>query len=138
MKSRTIGKLAKEANVGVETVRFYERKGILRQPPKPPEGYRSYSERDLVTIGYIKEAEGLNFSLDDVQQLMARAEKDTAGFCTAVRGVARKKLREVKRRIAELEELQANLEDFLVKCAARGGPKNCPILARIRTSSANC
>ena len=137
MKSRTIGKLAKEANVGVETVRFYERKGILRQPPKPPHGYRSYSERDLVTIGYIKEAKDLNFSLGDVQQLMARAERDTAGFCTAVRGVARQKLRDVKRQIAELLALQASLEDFLVKCAARKGPKDCPILARIRGSSAN-
>src|ERR1700724_1044755 len=138
MKNRTIGKLAKQAGVVVETVRFYERKGILTQPPKPSHGYRNYSERDLVKLGYIKEAKNLNFSLDDVQQLMARAERDTSGFCVAVRGVARKKLRDVNRRIAELQAKRAHLQHFRRKCAARKGPRNCPILAGIHSCSTFC
>lgn len=135
MKRRTIGKLAKEAGVGVETVRFYERRGILQQPEKPPQGYRNYSQRDLVTIKYIKEAQGLNFSLNDVQSLIARAEKGTDGFCAAVRTVARGHLREVRKQIKELQALEHRLDKFLVDCAANRGERNCPILAQLRSSS---
>ena len=138
MARRTIGKLAKEAGVGVETVRFYERRGILDQPPKPPQGYRTYSERDLVTIKYVKEAQGLSFSLDEVQSLFARAEGSGRGFCASVRAVARKKLSAVQKQIAELRRLEAKLEKFLVDCAANKGEKNCPILRQIRACPKTC
>jgi len=138
MKRRTIGKLAKEAGVGVETVRFYERRGILRQPPRPAQGYRTYSQRDLVTIKYIKEAQGLSFSLSEVQGVMARAEGDATGFCSAVRGVARKKLLGVQKQIAELRKLEARLEEFLADCAANKGEKNCPILRQLRGCAKDC
>jgi MerR family mercuric resistance operon transcriptional regulator len=138
MARRTIGKLAKEAGVGVETVRFYERRGILSQPPKPPQGYRTYSERDLVTIRYVKEAQGLSFSLDEVQSLFARAEGDGSGFCKSVRGVARKRLSAVRQQIAELRSLEGKLEKFLVDCAANKGEKNCPILRQIRACPKTC
>jgi MerR family mercuric resistance operon transcriptional regulator len=138
MARRTIGKLAKEAGVGIETVRFYERRGILNQPPKPTHGYRAYSQRDLVTIKYVKEAQGLSFSLDEVQALFARAEGEAKGFCSAVRGVARKKLAAVQRQIAELRQLEAKLQKFLVDCAANKGEKNCPILRQIRACPKTC
>jgi len=138
MARRTIGKLAKEAGVGVETVRFYERRGILNQPPKPARGYRSYSERDLVTIKYVKEAQGLSFSLDEVQSLFTKAEGEAKGFCSAVRGVARKKLATVQKEIAELRKLEAKLQKFLVDCAANKGEKNCPILRQIRACPKPC
>jgi len=138
MARRTIGKLAKEAGVGVETVRFYERRGILNQPPKPTQGYRTYSQRDLVTIKYVKEAQGLSFSLDEVQSLFARAEGNATGFCSSVRAVARKKLLGVQKQIADLRKLEAKLQKFLVDCAANKGEKNCPILRQIRACPKTC
>jgi MerR family mercuric resistance operon transcriptional regulator len=138
MARRTIGKLAKEAGVGVETVRFYERRGILQQPRKPQQGYRTYSDRDLVTIRYIKEAQGLSFTLSDAQTLIARAENDTTGFCASVRAVARKKLQDTRKQIAELHALESRLEKFLVDCAANKGEKNCPILREIRSCPKQC
>lgn len=138
MKRRTIGKLAKETGVGVETVRFYERKGILHQPPKPTQGYRTYSERDLVTIRLTKQAQELKLSLADVQGLMDVAERNTPKFCVSVRGVVRKKLAHVKKQIAELEAVRVSLEDFLVKCSARKGPSDCPILAQLQSCPKDC
>jgi MerR family mercuric resistance operon transcriptional regulator len=138
MKRRTIGKLAKEAGVGVETVRFYERRGILRQPPKPQQGYRAYSERDLATIKYVKEAQALSFSLDEVQSLFSRAEGNATGFCSSVRVVAREKLATVQKQIADLRKLEIRLAAFLVDCAANKGEKNCPILRQIRACPKTC
>lgn len=138
MKQRTIGKLAGEAGLGVETIRFYERRGILRQPPKPPAGYRTYSRRDLVTIKYVKEAQGLSFSLDEVQSLFSRAEGNATGFCSSVRAVARKKLARVRKQIAESQKLEARLRKFLADCAANKGERHCPILRQIRACPKEC
>ncbi len=87
---RTIGKLAKEAGVGVETVRFYERKGLIDQPVTG-EGYRDYGDETLAAVRYIKIAQKMGFSLADVAKLRGKL-REGPGFCEAVRATARRRL----------------------------------------------
>lgn len=127
MASLTIGALAKRAGVGVETVRFYERRGLVRRPVRPGTGYRSYPEEAVGRIRFIRNAQGLGFTLQEVKDLLAL--RVTAGTsCAAVRSRAAAKAADVKRRMAELERIRHALEKLVAVCPGRGGLVNCTIL----------
>ena len=83
MKGKTIGKLAKEAGIGVETIRFYEQRGILKQPPAPASGWRQYSEEALSTIRYIKVGQQLGFTLSEMERLQGIAAPNTIAISDA-------------------------------------------------------
>jgi len=124
----TIGELARAAGVGVETIRYYERLGLLTQPPKTG-GYRRYGEPALVRLQYIRNAKGLRLSLKDISALQARLTVEGApAFCAAVRTLVSRRLEEVERQAAELAVLQTDLRAFLDRCSRRPADQPCPVV----------
>lgn len=127
MTSLTIGALAKQAGVGVETVRFYERRGLVRRPARPRAGYRAYPEDAVGRIRFIRNAQAVGFTLQEVKELLAL--RVTAGTsCAAVRSRASAKAAEVQRRLAELERIRVALEKLIAMCPGRGALTGCTIL----------
>ena len=127
MESLTIGVLAKRAGVGVETVRFYERRGLVRRPARPGSGRRSYPEETVGRIRFIRNAQSLGFTLLDITALLAL--RVTAGTkCAAVRSRAAAKLADVKQRLADLERMRVALEKLVAACPGRGALVSCTIL----------
>ena len=127
MTSLTIGALAKQAGVGVETVRFYERRGLVRRPARPRAGYRAYPEEAIGRIRFIRNAQAVGFTLQEVKELLAL--RVTAGTsCAAVRSRASAKAADVHRRLAELERIRVALEKLVAACPGRGALTNCTIL----------
>lgn len=123
----TIGALAKRAGVGVETVRFYERRGLVRRPARPRSGYRSYPEEAVRRIRFIRNAQALGFTLQEVKDLLAL--RVTAGMsCAAVRARASAKVADVNRRVADLEAIRRALEKLIAVCPGRGALSDCTIL----------
>jgi MerR family copper efflux transcriptional regulator len=130
MASLTIGALARKAGVGVETVRFYERRGLVRRPVRPGTGYRSYPEEAVGRIRFIRNAQGLGFTLQEVKDLLAL--RVTAGTsCAAMRSRAAAKVADVKRRLGDLERIRTALEQLIAICPGRGALTNCTILDAI-------
>jgi MerR family mercuric resistance operon transcriptional regulator len=127
MGSLTIGALAKEAGVGVETVRFYERRGLVRRPTRPNLGYRAYPDEVVGRIRFIRNAQALGFSLQEIKELLGL--RVTAGTsCAAVRSRAAAKAADVERRLAELQRIRLALEKLVAMCPGRGALANCTIL----------
>jgi len=130
MRQRTIGRLAKEVGVGVETIRFYERRGLLKQPRRPKDGgYRHYDDEAVRLLRYIRLAQTLNFTLKDIEQLVARASEHDASFCDAVRDTVERKLEAVRGELKALAMLEDELASFLSTCRSRSSDRPCPILA---------
>jgi len=127
MEALTIGALARRAGVGVETVRFYERRGLVRRPARPRAGYRSYPEEAVGRIRFIRNAQALGFTLQEVKELLAL--RVTAGTsCAAVRSRAAAKRADVKRRLADLERIGMALDKLIAVCPGRGAVADCTIL----------
>lgn len=127
MESMTVGRVAKAAGVGVETVRFYEREGLIPEPPRRSSGYRQYPPSAVKRIAFIKRAKELGFKLREIRQLLGlRVHPDEA--CGPVREAAEAKISEVEERIADLKRLKAVLADLVVACGDRRETSECPIL----------
>jgi MerR family mercuric resistance operon transcriptional regulator len=122
--SDTIGGLAKAAGVGVETVRYYQRRGLLPEPARPPGEIRRYGDADLKRLRFIRRAQAAGFTLDQIGELLALDRTDDRA---RVRELATARLAALDARIAELEQSRAALERLRSTCASgRKGP--CPIL----------
>lgn len=131
MKTMTISKIAKEAGVGVETVRFYERKGLVQQPPKPSAGgYRIYPEETAERIRFIRQAQELGFSLREIEELLS-LRTDPATDCADVRERAQSKLNEITRKIALMKGIQTALEKLISACPGQGALQLCAIIEAI-------
>lgn len=127
MKPLTIGKVAKLADVNVETVRFYERKGLVEKPPARESGYRQYPESVVGRISFIKRAKELGFSLREIHELLRLRVEPGAG-CADVRARAMEKIADVERRIEELLRIKSALQKLAASCRGRGPTSECPIL----------
>jgi DNA-binding transcriptional MerR regulator len=130
MKRRTIGQLANELGIGVETIRFYQRRGLLPQPERVDGGYRHYDDQIASTIRYIRLARELGLSLRDIERVGEQLDGGPA-FCATLRETARERLDAVNRQIAEFERLKAGLTAFLERCAARDQSTPCPVLVEL-------
>jgi len=128
MTNLTIGKAASKAGVNVETIRFYERIGLIEQPPKPPEfGYRVYPQGTLQRVRFIRQAQEIGFSLKEIAELLA-LRSDPSADCSEVREQALQKLAEVNRKITRLEEIRGALEGLIAACPGRGALRACSIM----------
>ena len=128
MDGRTIGGIARAAGVGVETIRFYERRGLIEQPPKPfLGGFRRYPENAARIIRFIKQAQNTGFSLREIA-LLLKLHTDPASDCTDVRAQAIAKREEVNRKIARLETIRGALEQLISACPGSGPARACSIL----------
>ena len=128
MDNLTISKTAKQAGVGVETVRFYERKGLIEQPLKPRDGgYRIYSDTVVQQIRFIRHAQELGFSLREIEELLS-LRADPNSDCADVRTRASEKLLEVERKIEHLKTMGSALIKVIEACPSRGGLEGCSII----------
>lgn len=116
MEKITIGKLAERAGVGVETVRFYQRKELLRVP-KSPSGVRTYNEEDAQRIAFIKRAQDLGFTLSEVKELLELNTKPRA-TCGTVKNKTTAKIKEIEEKIADLNRMKTSLEKLACACDA--------------------
>ncbi|SRR5258708_112438 len=130
----TIGRAAREAGVNIETVRFYERRGLIEQPPKG-DGYRVYSADQVARIRFIKEAQQIGFTLSEIGELLT-LRADPAADCADVRKQAIAKLEEVRRKIEQLQQIGAALETLIAACPRRGALQTCSIMDALTVRSA--
>lgn len=127
MTTMTSGQLAKEAGVNVETLRFYERKGLLEEPIRLESGHRRYSPDVIARIQFIKNAQDLGFSLREIQELLDL--RVTPGSTAAdVRGRVLTKITDVDRRIKRLHAIKKSLTLLVATCSDRSSASDCPIL----------
>ena len=127
MTPLTIGTAARAAGVNVETIRFYERRGLVAQPPKPKEGYREYSPENVSRIRFIRRAQEIGFSLREIEELLS-LRADPSADCSDVREKVRAKLDIVDQKIAELKRVRAALDEVISACPGRGALCACSIL----------
>ena len=111
MENLTIGKLARRAQVNVETVRYYERRGLIARPPRPRSGYRRYAEETVGRIRFVKRAQDLGFSLGEVAELLAlRVDPETT--CADVRSQAEAKIADIEDKLRELSRMKRALKQL--------------------------
>jgi len=126
----TIGELARLSGLGVETIRFYERRGLLERPARPVRGFRAYPRVAIERIAFVREAQELGFTLKEVRDLLAL--KSAPGTdCAAVRGRAAAKLGQLDTRMARLSRMRTALHGLLARCPGRGALADCPIVAAL-------
>ena len=128
MTTLTIGDVAKQAQVNIETLRYYERRGIVPKPPRTRSNYRIYPEETVRRVRFIKHAQELGFSLKEIKELLSlRATRGTT--CLDVRQRATTKIKEIDQKILSLQAMQDTLHKLVQQCAARSGSlSECPIL----------
>ena len=125
MDSMGIGALAKRAGVRIDTVRYYERNGLLAPKTRLPSGYRRYSEVEVARLRFIRRAQALGFTLKEVRELLALSKsRDVA----RVKRRAQDKLADVEQRIAALERVRMGLSSLIAECPGHGQAADCPIL----------
>jgi Hg(II)-responsive transcriptional regulator len=126
----TIGQLADSAAVGRETVRFYERRGLLPDPGRSQSGYRRYPPDAVERLRFIRRAQGLGFTLEEIGEFL-ELRVDEVAACGTVEARARRKLESVGKKLAELRRMQRILRRLVEACAAREPTSDCPILEEI-------
>lgn len=127
METFTVGKLAKKAGVHVETLRFYERRGLMPEPVRTASGYRQYSAKDVKRLRFIKHAQELGFSLKEIRELLhLRVDPETT--CRDVRQQVRVKIADIEAKLIKLEEIRKALVRLETACSRRGPTSDCPIL----------
>jgi MerR family mercuric resistance operon transcriptional regulator len=129
----TIGAFAKAAGVNVETIRFYQRKGLLPEPAKPCGSIRRYGETDVTRVRFVKSAQRLGFSLDEISELL-RLEDGT--HCEEASRLAEDKLKDVREKQADLALMEAALSGLVRACHATRGNVSCPLITSLQVEKA--
>jgi MerR family mercuric resistance operon transcriptional regulator len=127
----TIGVLAKAAGVNVETIRFYQRKGLMQAPGRPLGSIRRYGGADLARVRFIKSAQRLGFSLDEIADLLMLED---GSHCTEAREQAEHKLEDVRARVADLQRIERALLGLIACCHAASGQVRCPLIAALQAA----
>ncbi len=127
MTGLTIGKLARQADIGIETVRFYERRGLIEDPPRRQSGYRQYPEDTIDRLRFIRRAKELGFSLDEIRELLL-LRSHPAQNRESVRAKVRDKIEDIDRRIDDLARMRRALSSLADVCEHGEETEPCPIL----------
>jgi Hg(II)-responsive transcriptional regulator len=127
MKNYTIGQLANKVGVNIQTIRFYERKGILPKPDRKPSGYRVFNEEDVKRLSFIHMSKRHGFSLQEIKELLD-LRIDSKISCEEVRALAEKKVEIMDAKIKELQSMKGALQKLVVTCKDRKYSSDCPIL----------
>jgi|SRR5712691_104448 MerR family mercuric resistance operon transcriptional regulator len=132
MHRLTVGEVAKRAAVHIETLRYYERQGLVARPPRSRSNYRLYPEETVQRIQFIKRAQQLGFSLKEIRELLAlRATPQIQ--CADVRERALAKIREIEHKVRTLQAMHTALTRLVAACAGQGHIADCPILESLNT-----
>lgn len=126
--SLTISQLATAAAVNIETVRYYQRRGLLREPTRPPGGVRRYAGADVEQLRFIKRAQAMGFTLEEIRNLLKLRTQDA---CHATRVLATEKLRLMDANIRELRHLRTELAQLVAACDANVDESHCPVIERL-------
>lgn len=127
MSTLSIGQLAKSAQVGISTIHFYEKHGLMPKAARRASGYRQYQPDDVRRLHFIRRAKEVGFSLPEIGELLALKAQPTRGVAK-VKSVAQKKLQDVDKKIAELQRLRIVLASLIEACPGHGDMDRCPIL----------
>jgi MerR family copper efflux transcriptional regulator len=132
MSGLTIGEVAEQAHVHVETLRYYERRGLVARPPRSASNYRLYAEDTVRRVRFIKRAQELGFSLNDIKELLSLRADPEAG-CAEVRARAEAKMEQIDAKIGALTAMKCALSTLVVECSGEGPLSDCPILESLET-----
>ena len=130
-----IGQLTKRTGVPVDTIRYYESHGILPPPPRRDSGYRSYDERDVARLQFVRRAKALGFTLREIRELLDLSGR-TSEDMSSVRNAATVKLADVEHKIEELTRIRDGLRQLVEACPGHGNLATCPILTALSTEEA--
>jgi MerR family mercuric resistance operon transcriptional regulator len=125
-RNLTIGRLAHAASVNVETIRYYQRRGLVGEPERPLNGIRRYSEDSVMRIRFIKRAQELGFTLAEIANLLALEDGRN---CRETRELAGRKLAIVESRLSDLGRLRKTLRELIARCDTSRGKISCPIIS---------
>lgn len=127
----TIGAFAKAAGVSVETIRFYQRKGLVTEPPRKYGSIRHYSQEHVKRVRFVKSAQRLGFNLDEIGQLL---KLDDGTHCSEAAELGALRLADVHARIRDLKRMEAALSKLVGQCRARRGNVSCPLIEALHHS----
>ena len=128
MSGLSIGKLAKTCEVKIDTVRYYERKGLILPIERTESGYRVYSQESIKRLRFIRKSQSLGFTLEEIKELLELSEMPETD-CADIREKASVKIKEVEKRISDLLDIKASLKELSEFCPGKGKPLNeCSIL----------
>ncbi len=128
----TIGALAETAGVNVETIRFYQRKGLMPEPEKPYGSIRRYGAAELARVRFIKSAQRLGFSLEEIGELL---KLEDGARCSEARQLAEQKLVDVRQKLSDLQRIESVLAGLVARCSAVRGRVNCPLIASLQEAA---
>jgi MerR family copper efflux transcriptional regulator len=131
MQGLTTGQLAKQAGVNIETIRYYERKGLIPKPHRRDSGYRQYPEAMIPRILFIKHAKTLGFSLKEIKELLL-LKHDPKTPCSEVRKRAESKIEDIDEKIRTLQKMRKALSKLTKSCTGSGPARECPILETVK------
>lgn len=135
MNGLTIGQLAHQADVNVETVRFYERRGLIEDPPRRASGYRQYPQTVVDRLRFIRRAKELGFTLDEIGELLVLRSHPAENRDRA-RAQARAKIADIERRIEDLTRMKQALSSLAEACQRGDDTEDCPILVALEGDGA--
>jgi Hg(II)-responsive transcriptional regulator len=127
MKSMKIGEVAKRSGVGIETIRFYEREGLLQEPARRPSGYRQYDDSTIHRLEYISRAKELGFTLAEIRDLLELSFAAHAG-CVHIRRRAEAKITDIEDKIRHLQRMKRSLRSIVNRCRTKDSPHDCPLV----------
>lgn len=130
-KPLTIGLLAAQAQVNVETIRYYQRIGLIEAPEKPAQGFRTYPQATLQRVRFIKRAQQLGFSLQEIEELLELGNGSSSNTCADVRQRAEHKVAQISQQIHDLEGLRTALKQLIRSCRKGGSHTSCPIVENL-------
>jgi MerR family mercuric resistance operon transcriptional regulator len=128
----TIGALAETAGVNVETIRFYQRRGLMPEPGKPFGRIRRYGAADLARVRFIKSAQRLGFSLDEIGELL---KLEDGARCSEARQLAEHKLLDIRHKLGDLQRIEAALTELVSRCSVVRGRVHCPLIASLQVAA---
>ncbi len=124
MSTLTIGKVAQQAGVNLQTIRYYQRQKLIEQPPKPMDGYRVYDESVVNRVRFIKRAQLLGFSLKEVRELLDLGD----GHCEDVQALAQAKRDRIQGQIEDLQCMRSAVDRYLASCRQNKDPGHCSLI----------
>lgn len=136
MISFTIGQVAKQAGVGVETIRYYEREGLLEQAKRKASGYRQFDERVIDRLRFIRRAKELGFTLKEIKELI-HMQVDPTITCVDVKSRAEIKIIDIENRIRSLQKMKKALVKLVKTCEGKGPASDCVILESLQPEKNN-
>lgn len=136
MNALTIGKVAKQAAINIDTVRFYEREGLLPEAQRSPAGYRLYSAEDVTRLRFIRRAKLLGFSLEEIAELLSLNAGN--GTRASVKRVAERRLADLDQKLRELTAIRTALGALVTQCTGKGSLKGCPIIEGVLAQGEHC